>query len=104
MRSIILDMSDVKNLRESCSRRSTRLGMLAQYNALILVSFWAHVNIVHHIVSYHVRLVRGVDGAECRLEMCMGMVFPFPWDSHGNPMGMGKRICQKWEWEWEEYT
>jgi len=27
--------SDVKNLRESCSRRSTRLGMLGQYNALM---------------------------------------------------------------------
>jgi len=26
-----------------------------------------------------------------RLEakMCMGMGFLFPWDSHGNPMGMG---------------
>ena len=30
--------SDVKNLRESCSQRSTRPGVLAQYNALI---FWA---------------------------------------------------------------
>jgi len=36
------------------------------------------------------------------LEMCMGMGFPFSWDSHGNPMGMGTEICQKWEWEWEE--
>ena len=27
--------TDMKNLRESCSRRSTRLGMAAQYNALM---------------------------------------------------------------------
>ena len=26
---------DLKNLRESCSRRSERLGMAAQYNALM---------------------------------------------------------------------
>jgi len=26
---------DLKNLRESCSRRSARLGMAAQYNALM---------------------------------------------------------------------
>jgi len=32
----------------------------------------------------------------------MGM--GIPWESHGNPMGMGTQICQKWEWEWEEYT
>ena len=27
--------TDLKNLRESCSRRSARLGMAAQYNALM---------------------------------------------------------------------
>ena len=27
------------------------------------------------------------------------MGFPFPWDSRGNPMGMGTQICQKREWE-----
>ena len=34
------------------------------------------------------------------LDMCMGMGFPFPWDSRRNPMcrnhiGMGTRICKK---------
>jgi len=38
------------------------------------------------------------------IEMCMEMGFPFPWDSHGNPTGMGTQMCQKWDWEWEEYT
>jgi len=28
--------TDLKNLHESCSRRSARLGMAAQYNALIM--------------------------------------------------------------------
>jgi len=30
----VISKIDVKNLRESCLRRSTRLGVLAQYNAL----------------------------------------------------------------------
>jgi len=34
----------------------------------------------------------------------MGMEFPVPWDSHVNPIGMGTRIYQKWEWEWKQYT
>ena len=28
-------LTDLKNLRDSCSRRSARLGMAAQYNALM---------------------------------------------------------------------
>jgi len=49
-------------------------------------------------------LLRFCHNWDYKLEMCMGMGFPFPWDSHGNPMGTGTQICQKWEREWEEYT
>ena len=38
------------------------------------------------------------------MEICMGMGFPFHVGFSRESHGSGTKVCQKWEWEQEEYT